>query len=61
MIDITEEGYNGKWIDSFQFTLYDGKRRNCKGKIRFKTPSITYYMTREQFEELKEKVNNFDY
>ena len=50
--------YNGKWIDCFNVSVYDGSEiPNCKGKILLETPNIDYFFTKEQFEELKEKIN----
>ena len=51
-------GYNGKWIDSFNVSVYDDNEKpTCKGKILFQTPCIDYFLTKEQFDELKEKLN----
>lgn len=51
--------YNGKWIDCFQVSIFDGKDRpSCKNKILLETPDIDYLFSREQWEEFKEKVNS---
>lgn len=50
--------YKGRWLDSFQVSVSDGKDRpNVKGKILLETPCIDYFFTREQWEEFKVKVN----
>ena len=50
--------YNGKWLDSFNATVYNGNERpNCKGKILLETPHVDYFFTREQWNEFKEKIN----
>lgn len=52
--------YNGKWIDSFNVKVYDGKDYpQCKGKILLETPNIDYFFTREQWMEFKKKVMRF--
>lgn len=50
--------YNGKWLDSFQVSIADGKDRpNVKGKVCLETPHVDYFFTKEQWEEFKVKVN----
>ncbi|WP_405296405.1 hypothetical protein [Methanobrevibacter sp.] len=51
-------GYNGKWIDSFSVSVYDGKEiPRAKGKIVLETPYIDYLFDKEQWVEFKKKVN----
>ena len=53
--------YKGKWIDCFNISVYtDNDRPNCKGKILLETPHCDYLMSREQWNEFKKKVNDFD-
>lgn len=49
--------YNGKWLDSFSVRKYDGDEKQFRNKIVLKTPCISFYFTREQWVEFKEKVN----
>lgn len=49
--------YNGKWLDSFSVQKYDGDEKQFRNKIVLKTPCISFYFTREQWVEFKEKVN----
>ena len=50
--------YNGKWIDSFNVSVYDGSDRpQSKGKVLLETPDIDYFFDKEQWEEFKRKVN----
>ena len=50
--------YNGKWIDTFEVSVCeDTKRPSVKGKILLETPHCDYFLTKEQFNELKEKIN----
>lgn len=51
--------YNGDWIECFNIVEYNDKKRpNQRGKILFETPCIDYLLSKEQFEKLKEKINN---
>lgn len=51
-------GYNGKWLDSFTVTIFNGEGRpQSKGKILLTTPAEDYFFTKEQWLEFKEKVN----
>ena len=51
-------GYNGKWLDSFNVSIWDSEDRpQCKGKILLTTPCEDYFFTKEQWREFKEKVN----
>ena len=50
--------YNGRWIDSFNVSVYDGKDRpQCKGKILLETPDVDYFFDKVQWMEFKRKVN----
>ena len=49
--------YEGKWVDCFKVELVTySKNKNHIGKIRFITPCIEYYLSREQWKELREKI-----
>ncbi|MGN0176658.1 MAG: hypothetical protein ACI389_02350 [Methanobrevibacter sp.] len=52
------EEYNGRWLDLFNVTVYDGDWKQFKNKIELITPCMRYYFTREQWKEFKEKVNS---
>lgn len=53
--------YNGRWMDLFNISKIEGNDRpGAKGKILLETPDIDYIMDKEQFKELKRKVNEVE-
>ena len=51
--------YEGRWIDLFQVKLIQNcpTERKLNGRVLLRTPSIDYFMSKEDFQVLKEKIN----